>query len=83
LFIGYSVKDQLASANGYSLIRLVEALDNADVAIGSRYVRGIRILNWGVRRLVLSLAANSMCAFSADRRVSTAPADFAHPGLRR
>jgi dolichol-phosphate mannosyltransferase len=41
------------------LPRLIDALDAADVAIGSRYVGGIRILNWGVRRLLLSLAANS------------------------
>ncbi len=40
------------------LPRLVDALSVADVAIGSRYVGGIRILNWGVRRLLLSLAAN-------------------------
>jgi dolichol-phosphate mannosyltransferase len=39
--------------------RLVDALAAADVAIGSRYVGGIRVLNWDVRRLLLSLAANS------------------------
>ena len=41
------------------LPRLIEALARADVSIGSRYVGGIRILNWGVQRLLLSLAANS------------------------
>jgi dolichol-phosphate mannosyltransferase len=41
------------------LPRLIDALSAADVSIGSRYVGGIRILNWGVRRLLLSLAANS------------------------
>ena len=41
------------------LPRLIDALTTADVSIGSRYVGGIRILNWGVRRLLLSLAANS------------------------
>jgi dolichol-phosphate mannosyltransferase len=45
------------------LPRLIAALDGADVAIGSRYVGGIRILNWGVRRLLLSLAANSYVRF--------------------
>jgi dolichol-phosphate mannosyltransferase len=40
------------------LPRLVEALSRADVSIGSRYVGGIRVLNWEVRRLLLSLAAN-------------------------
>jgi dolichol-phosphate mannosyltransferase len=41
------------------LPRLIDALATADVAIGSRYIGGIRILNWGVQRLLLSLAANS------------------------
>jgi dolichol-phosphate mannosyltransferase len=40
------------------LPRLIDALSRADVAIGSRYVGGIRVLNWEVRRLLLSLAAN-------------------------
>jgi dolichol-phosphate mannosyltransferase len=41
------------------LPRLVEALRSADVAIGSRYVHGVRVLNWDVRRLLLSLLANA------------------------
>jgi dolichol-phosphate mannosyltransferase len=45
------------------LPRLIDALGAADVAIGSRYVGGIRILNWGVQRLLLSLAANSYVRF--------------------
>ncbi|MBM3335427.1 polyprenol monophosphomannose synthase [Candidatus Sumerlaeota bacterium] len=40
------------------LLRLAEGLENSDVVIGSRYVGGIRILNWPLRRLVLSLWAN-------------------------
>lgn len=38
--------------------RLLAALDQADVAIGSRYYQGVRILNWGISRLLLSLFAN-------------------------
>jgi dolichol-phosphate mannosyltransferase len=41
------------------LPRLIEALQSADVAIGSRYIGGIRVLNWDVRRLLLSLGANA------------------------
>jgi dolichol-phosphate mannosyltransferase len=37
---------------------LVAALDQADVAIGSRYIGGIRILNWSMSRLLLSSCAN-------------------------
>jgi dolichol-phosphate mannosyltransferase len=41
------------------LPRLLAALADADVAIGSRYVGGVRVLNWEVRRLLLSLGANA------------------------
>lgn len=45
------------------LPRLVDALRSADVAIGSRYIDGIRVLNWDVRRLLLSLGANAYVRF--------------------
>jgi dolichol-phosphate mannosyltransferase len=63
-----------AIANGYECIltldadfshspadlpRLLGALADADVAVGSRYVGGVRVLNWEVRRLLLSLGANA------------------------
>jgi dolichol-phosphate mannosyltransferase len=41
-----------------SLPALLSALDNADVAIGSRYFEGVRVLNWHPYRLLLSLFAN-------------------------
>ncbi|MGI8906718.1 MAG: polyprenol monophosphomannose synthase [Candidatus Sumerlaeaceae bacterium] len=37
---------------------LFEALNDADVAIGSRYFEGVRVLNWHPSRLLLSLFAN-------------------------
>jgi len=37
---------------------LVTAADEADVAVGSRYVTGVSVANWAVHRLLLSLAAN-------------------------
>jgi len=42
-----------------SLPDLVAATDRADVVIGSRYVPGGRILNWPLRRRVLSRFANA------------------------
>ena len=63
-----------AIANGYEAIltldadfshdpadlpRLLDGLADADVAIGSRYAGGVRVLNWEVRRLLLSLGANA------------------------
>lgn len=37
---------------------LLQALEQYDMVIGSRYVDGIRILNWSIRRLLLSISAN-------------------------
>ncbi len=39
-------------------LRLVAALDNADVVIGSRYVPGGRVENWGMFRRALSVSGN-------------------------
>jgi dolichol-phosphate mannosyltransferase len=41
------------------LPRLLAAADRADVVIGSRYIPGGRILNWPLRRRILSRFANS------------------------
>jgi dolichol-phosphate mannosyltransferase len=45
------------------LTRLLQALVDADVAVGSRYAGGVRVLNWEVRRLLLSLGANAYVRF--------------------
>ncbi len=37
---------------------ILAASERADVVIGSRYVRGVSVVNWSVKRLVLSVAAN-------------------------
>jgi dolichol-phosphate mannosyltransferase len=80
-----------ALANGYDVIatldadfshdpadlpRLVDALRQADVAIGSRYVGGIRILNWGVRRLLLSLWANTYIRLITGLRSTDCTSNF-------
>lgn len=36
----------------------LKAVEGADVVIGSRYIEGIRIMNWPLNRLVLSYTAN-------------------------
>jgi dolichol-phosphate mannosyltransferase len=40
------------------LPRLLDALAEADAVIGSRWVRGGKVVNWPVRRLILSRGAN-------------------------
>jgi dolichol-phosphate mannosyltransferase len=37
---------------------LVALTDTVDVAIGSRYLHGISVVNWGLRRLALSVGGN-------------------------
>lgn len=45
------------------LPRLITALDSNDLVVGSRYVGGIRILNWPFNRLLLSYGASCYTRF--------------------
>ncbi|MCC7377569.1 MAG: polyprenol monophosphomannose synthase [Verrucomicrobiales bacterium] len=45
------------SHNPADVPRLIEAAQDADLALGSRYIDGIRVLNWPPNRLMLSLGA--------------------------
>ena len=38
--------------------RLVSRLNDHDLVIGSRYVNGVSVVNWPIRRLILSYGAN-------------------------
>jgi len=47
------------SHNPADLLRLYEACENgADVAIGSRYVKGVNVVNWPLERILLSYGAS-------------------------
>jgi len=46
------------SHNPKDLKRLIKKSKNADVVIGSRYINGVRVLNWPIKRLFLSVYAN-------------------------
>ena len=37
---------------------LLEGLDHSDVVVGSRYLQGISVVNWSLKRLILSYCAN-------------------------
>ena len=39
--------------------KLLRALDTRDLAIGSRYCNGISVVNWPLKRLLLSIGANT------------------------
>ena len=45
------------SHNPDDIPRFVEAAQNADLVLGSRYRDGIRVINWPLRRLMLSMMA--------------------------
>lgn len=58
--------------------KLVQAIaDGADLAIGSRYLNGISVINWPLRRILLSLGANEYV-----RRVTGVPIHDGTSGFR-
>ena len=40
------------------LINIINQLDSYDFVVGSRYVNGIRVLNWPLNRIILSIGAS-------------------------
>jgi dolichol-phosphate mannosyltransferase len=50
------------SHNPDDIPRFIEAAQNADLVLGSRYINGIRIINWPLRRLMLSKSAANYVA---------------------
>ena len=46
------------SHNPDDIVHLLAESENSDVVIGSRYVNGVNVVNWPLRRLILSYAAN-------------------------
>ena len=52
------------SHNPADVLRLIgEASENSDVVIGSRYIDGVNVVNWPMRRLILSYIANWYARF--------------------
>ncbi len=47
------------SHNPKDLPRMVNNLQKYDLIIGSRYINGISVVNWPLRRLMLSYGANA------------------------
>ena len=46
------------SHNPEEVPRFLEKVKECDLVIGSRYTNGVRVVNWPIRRLILSYAAN-------------------------
>ncbi|MEX1276752.1 MAG: polyprenol monophosphomannose synthase [Bacteroidota bacterium] len=58
------------------LPRLLEKTESYDLVIGSRYVSGVNVVNWPMRRLVLSYAANVYTRWITGMPVRDATAGF-------
>jgi len=57
--------------------RLLAAIEGgADIALGSRYVDGIRVINWPARRLLLSLFAGAYTRFFSGINLSDPTSGF-------
>lgn len=76
---GYDVlveMDADASHRPEQLPRLLDALDEADLVIGSRWVRGGRVHDWPLHRLMLSRGANLYTRMLLGLGVRDATAGF-------
>lgn len=58
------------------LPRLLDALDHADLVIGSRYVPGGSVVNWPKRREMLSRGGNLYCRLALGVRVKDITAGY-------
>lgn len=65
------------SHNPDDLVRLRQAcIDGADLAIGSRYITGINVVNWPMSRVILSYFASKYVQFITGMPVNDATAGF-------
>lgn len=66
------------SHNPEDLIRLYNAcsIDNADLAVGSRYVKGITVVNWPMSRILLSYGASRYVRLITRMKVKDSTAGF-------
>ena len=56
--------------------RLVSRLKDHDLVIGSRYVNGVSVVNWPIRRLILSYGANMYSRFTTGMPINDGTGGF-------
>jgi dolichol-phosphate mannosyltransferase len=56
--------------------RLIENLSNHELVIGSRYVEGVSVVNWPIRRLILSYGANYYSRFITGMPINDGTGGF-------
>ncbi len=59
-----------------SLIDFLEAIQDADLVLGSRYISGVNVINWPMMRLLLSYYANVYSRWVTGLRVKDATGGF-------
>lgn len=65
------------SHNPEDLIRLHDAcVQGADVAIGSRYIKGVNVVNWPIGRVLMSYCASSYVRFITRMKIMDTTAGF-------
>jgi dolichol-phosphate mannosyltransferase len=66
------------SHNPSDLIKLYNAchIDHADVAIGSRYIKGVNVVNWPMGRVILSYLASAYVRVITGMRIQDTTAGF-------
>lgn len=65
------------SHNPDDLVRLHEAcLNGADLAIGSRYIKGVNVVNWPMKRVLMSYFASTYVRFITGMRIMDTTAGF-------
>jgi dolichol-phosphate mannosyltransferase len=66
------------SHNPEDLIRLFDACENqgADLAIGSRYISGVNVVNWPIGRILMSYYASSYVRFVTGMTIRDTTAGF-------
>lgn len=60
------------------LVRLYEACiqNNADMAIGSRYITGVNVVNWPMKRVLMSWLASKYVTFITRMKIHDTTAGF-------
>jgi dolichol-phosphate mannosyltransferase len=64
------------SHNPDDLLKLREALQQADVAIGSRYISGVNVVNWPLSRVLMSYFASIYVKLITGMKIHDATAGF-------
>ena len=66
----------LGSHDPKDVSKMVKLLDGNDLVIGSRYCNGVSVVNWPIRRLILSYGANLYTRIITGMPIKDATAGF-------